>query len=179
MLEAPSAARPGRSPLADEIAALVRLGAPLVATQMGFMLLGVVDSALLGHVSANALAATSLATQWSWVCLGLGVGIVLGIDPLIAQAHGAGDRSATALALQRGLVMAILVGLPIAGLHFVTEPALLLLGQPPEIAADAQRYNVIRAGSIPFFYVFVALRSWLSGRTLVAPALWVVLVANA
>jgi MATE family multidrug resistance protein len=178
MLEAPSSARPGRSPLADEIVALVRLGAPLVATQMGFMLLSVVDSALLGHVSANALAASSLATQWSWVCLGLGVGIVLGIDPLIAQAHGAGDRAATAIALQRGLVMALLVGLPMAGLQLVTGPALLLLGQPPEIAAEAQRYNAIRAPSVPFFYFFVALRSWLSGRTLVAPALWVVLAVN-
>lgn len=164
--------------LGAELQALARLGGPLVATQMGFMLIGVVDSMLLGHVSANALAASSLATQWSWLCLGLGLGIVLGIDPLIAQAHGAGDRAASALALQRGLVMAVCAGLPVAGLHLLTEPGLLLLGQPPEIAADAQRYNAIRAPSLPFFYVFAALRSWLAGRTLVAPALWVVLAAN-
>ena len=173
-----SAPPPLRSPLAGEIAVLVRLGAPLVATQIGFTLIGVVDAALLGHVSADALAATSLATQWSWVCLALGIGVVLGIDPLIAQAHGAGDRAATALALQRGLVMAVIVGVPMVGLHLVTGQALLWLGQPPEIAAEAQRYNAIRAPSIPFLYVFVALRSWLAGRTLVAPALWVVLAAN-
>ena len=178
MSAAPLTVQAGRAALGAELLALARLGTPLVATQMGFMLIGVVDSALLGHVSANALAASSLATQWSWVCLGLGLGVVLGIDPLIAQAHGAGDRTGTALALQRGLVMAVIVGLPVAALHLVTEQGLLLLGQPPEIAADAQRYNEIRAASIPFFYVFVALRSWLAGRTLVAPALWVVLVAN-
>jgi MATE family multidrug resistance protein len=178
MSASPLALRPGRAALVAELAALVRLGAPLVATQMGFMLLGVVDSALLGHVSASALAASSLATQWSWICLGFGLGVVLGIDPLIAQAHGAGDRAATALALQRGVVMAVIVGVPVAGLHLLTEPGLLLLGQPPEIAAEAQRYNAIRAASIPFFYVFAALRSWLAGRPLVAPALWVVLAVN-
>jgi multidrug resistance protein, MATE family len=178
MSAAPLSAPPGRAPLGAELLALVRLGGPLVATQMGFTLIGVVDSALLGHVSANALAASSLATQWSWVCLSLGLGVVLGIDPLIAQAHGAGDRAATALALQRGLVMAVIAGVPVAALHLVTEQGLLLLGQPPEIAAEAQRYNAIRAASLPFFYVFVALRSWLSGRTLVAPALFVVLAVN-
>ncbi len=178
MSAAPLTPPSGRTALGAELLALARLGAPLVATQMGFMLIGVVDSALLGHVSANALAASSLATQWSWVCLGLGLGMVLGIDPLIAQAHGAGDRAATALALQRGLVMAVIAGVPVAALHLVTEQGLLLLGQPPEIAAEAQRYNAIRAASIPFFYVFVAQRSWLSGRTLVAPARWVVLAVN-
>ena len=169
---------PTRSPLSLELGQLLRLGGPLVATQMGFMLISVVDNVMLGHLSADALAASALATQWSWACLGLGLGVVLGIDPLIAQAHGAGDRAAAALALQRGLVMALIAGVPIAALHLLTGTALVWLGQPAEIAADAQRYNAIRAVNVPFFYAFIAMRSWLSGRTLVAPALWVALAAN-
>ena len=47
MSAAPLTPPSGRTALGAELLALARLGAPLVATQMGFMLIGVVESALL------------------------------------------------------------------------------------------------------------------------------------
>ncbi len=167
------------SPVRTELGALWRLAWPLVVTQVGVMLLGVVDTLLLGRLSVEALDAVALATMWGWATLGLGVGVIAGMDPLVSQAYGDGDAEGAALALQRGLVVAALVSLPVALGWACTEPALLALGQDPKIARLAQSYNVLRAPSVPFLLAFTALRSWLSGRNIVAPAMWLAAVVNA
>jgi MATE family multidrug resistance protein len=142
------------------------------------MMLGVVDTLLLGNLSVEALGASALANMWGWGSLALGMGVVLGIDPLISQAHGDGDSDGAALALQRGIVVALLISIPVGAAWLFTGPGLILLGQDPEIARLAQTYNVIRAPSVPFFLVFTALRSWLAGRSVVAPAMWVSIFVN-
>ena len=166
------------TPVRRELGELWQLAWPLVMTQVGFMMLGVVDTLLLGHLSVEMLGAAALGNMWGWGSLALGMGVVLGIDPLVSQAHGDGDTAGAALALQRGIVVAVLVSIPVAGFWLVTGPGLELLGQDPAIARMAQTYNAIRAPSVPFFLVFTALRSWLAGRALVAPAMWVSVLVN-
>jgi MATE family multidrug resistance protein len=166
------------SPTRRELGALWRLAWPLVVTQVAFMMLGVVDALLLGRLSVAALDAVALANMWGWATLSLGMGAVMGMDPLVSQAFGDGDDEAAALALQRGLVVAGLVSFPVALGWACTGPALLALGQDPEIARLAQSYNVLRAPSVPFLLAFTALRSWLAGRNLVAPAMWVAGAVN-
>jgi MATE family multidrug resistance protein len=166
------------SPVRREFGALWRLAWPLIATQVGFMMLGIVDILLLGRVSVRALDAVALANMWGWATLSLGMGVVNGIDPLISQAYGDSDREGAALALQRGLVVAMLVSLPVALGWALTGPALLALGQDPAIAALAQKYNLVRSPSVPFFMALAALRSWLAGRNLVAPVMWIAVLVN-
>ena len=166
------------SPVRRELGALWRLAWPMIATQVGFMMLGVVDTLLLGRLSVAALDAAALANMWGWATLSLGMGVVMGMDPLVSQAHGDGDTEGAALALQRGLVVALFVSLPVALGWAVTGPALVALGQDPEIAALAQSYNALRAPSVPFLLAFTALRSWLAGRNLVSPAMWIAGAVN-
>jgi MATE family multidrug resistance protein len=166
------------TPVRLELGALWRLAWPLVLTQLGFMMLGVDDTLLLGHLSADALGAAALANSWAWGVLALGMGIVLGIDPLIAQAWGERDADGVAVALQRGLVVAAIVSVPVTVLVCLTGPGLVWLGQKREIAEQAQLYNVIRAPSGAFFLAFTALRSWLVGRGIVRPVMWVSVAVN-
>jgi len=167
------------SPSRDELRSLWRLAWPIVATQVAFMLLGVVDVLLLGHVSVAALDASALGNQWGWATLSLGMGTVMGMDPIVAQAFGEGDDEGAAVALQRGLVVALLASIPVGVAWGLTAPALVALGQDPEIARAAATYNWLRIPSIPFMLGFTALRSWLAGRNLVSPAMWVALGMNA
>jgi len=166
------------TPVRRELRELWQLAWPLVMTQLGFMMLGVVDTLLLGHLSVEALGASALANMWGWGSLALGMGAVLGMDPLVSQAHGDRDGAGAALALQRGIVVAVAMSIPVTAFWALTGPGLVLLGQDPVIASMAQTYNAIRAPSVVFFLVFTALRSWLSGRSLVAPAMWVSVFVN-
>ena len=77
-----------------EVRALTRLAAPILLTNVAWMLVGVVDVVMLGRWSSEAVAAALLAGVWIHLTQVAGMGLVMGIDPLVTQAWGAGDREA-------------------------------------------------------------------------------------
>jgi MATE family multidrug resistance protein len=161
-----------------EFSTIARLAAPVVATQLGTMMLGVVDNVMLGNLSVEALNASSLGRLWVMGTWLFGMGLVFGIDPFVSQAHGAGDGKAAGLALQRGLLVGLLASVPIGLLWVFTEEALVLFGQDPLLAREAERYALVQLPGLPFLLCFHALRQYLQGRGIVRPAMWVAILAN-
>jgi MATE family multidrug resistance protein len=162
-----------------ELKQVLRLSAPVALTQLGLMMIGVVDTLMLSRVGVTELAGSALGNAWQWTFTSLGLGLVAGIDPLISQAHGRGDGPATALALQRGLVLALLASIPIMLCAAAAEGGLLWLGQEPTVADVAGRYTLYKLPTIPCFLVYSALRQYLQGRGLMAPATLVMWIGNA
>jgi len=171
-VEAAGAAR-GR-----EVRKLLSLSTPVMAAQFGSMTMGVVDTMMVGRVGVEALACAAMANAWIYAVLLFGQGFVHGIDPVITQNHGARNAAGVALALQRGIVLAVVVSIPLAGLLLLTGPFLLAAGQDPRLVGGADLYARVQVPSVAFFLVFVALRQYLQGRGLVRPAMWVILIAN-
>ena len=85
----------------------MRLALPVVVVQVGMMLLGVVDTMVVGHLSSEALAAVALGHVAIIAVSSFGIGMLLALDPLVAQAVGAGDTVAVRRSVQRGMVLAI------------------------------------------------------------------------
>ena len=165
-------------PIRAEMRRLAALALPVAATQVSTMMLGVVDTLMVGRASVSALAAAAIGNVWVFGTLQLVTGILFGLDPIVAQAHGAGDGSRAGLALQHGLALALYLSLPLAALWTVGDVFLRLTGQDPLLARDAQRFIAVQIPSIPFFLGFSALRQYLQGREIVRPAMWVILLAN-
>jgi MATE family multidrug resistance protein len=157
---------------------VARLSAPVALTQLGLMMIGVVDTLMLSRLGVTELAGAALGNAWQWTFTSFGLGLVTGIDPLISQAHGRGDGPATALALQRGLVIAVLVSVPIMLCVAAGEHGLLWLGQEPAVAEVAGRYNLYKLPTVPCFLVYSALRQYLQGRGFMAPATLVMWLGN-
>ena len=110
-----------------EVKRLAALGGPVALTQLGTMMLGVVDMAMLGRLGVAELDAASLGNVWIFGTVIFGLGLIFGLDPILTYAYGAGDRRRVGLALQRGVVIAVASSLPLALLWLLTEPALLLI----------------------------------------------------
>lgn len=158
---------------------MARLSVPVALSQLGMMTMGAVETLIVGRLGATELAACALGNVWEWTWLCLGLGLVMGIDPLISQAHGRGDGPGTALALQRGIVLGVLASVPIClGLIFTRE-GLMFLGQDPNVAEMAGMYNLYKLPTAPCFLVYSALRQYLQGRTLMLPVTVVMWSGNA
>ncbi len=167
-----------RAERGDELPTLARLGLPVMLGQLGIMSLHTVDTLMLGQYGVTELAAASLGTQWIFVTLTIGMGIIMGIDPLIAQAHGGKKKDEIALTLHRGLLIALVVS-ALLGLSWTfTEEVFLALGQEPELCRLAERYTSLQIVSLPPFMLWVALRSYLQGQEIMRPAMWVMLPVN-
>lgn len=161
-----------------EIRALIALAIPIVATNVGMQAMSTVDTLMVTRVGKETLTAAGLANVWIMGTSLLAIGIFHGLDPIITQAHGAGDGERAGLALQRGLVLSALGALGLAALWLLTGRALLLAGQDPAIAREAHRYTLVQIPSIPFFTTFIVLRQYLQGRGILAPILVVTIGAN-
>lgn len=161
-----------------ELVRLLSIGAPVALTQLGMMLLGTVDTIMVGRLGTLELDGAALGNLWIYGTTVFGIGVVLGMDPLVAQAHGAGDHERTASVTQHGLVVAVLVSFVMAGLWTITGPVLRAFGQTPELSALAHDYVWLQIPSLLPFFVFTALRQALAIRGVVLPALVITLAAN-
>lgn len=166
------------SSIRAELALLLRLSLPLMASQVGLMILGTVEAMLMGRAGNTALAAVSLGNAWTHGTILVAMGVVMGADPILSQAHGAGDRQTLALTFQRGLVLSVLLGLPVSLLWLWTRPVLGWFGQEPALSALAGTFVAIQAPTTFGFLAFTVSRQYLAARSIVAPSLWVVLVVN-
>jgi MATE family multidrug resistance protein len=164
--------------LRDEISAAVRLAVPVAAVQLGLMLMGVVDTMMLGHLSAVALAAGALAHLVTFCVLVLCQGILTALDPLVSQAHGARDPQAVGHYLQRGMVMAAVLTVPFCLVVWDMSGLFRLAGQPEAVIPAAAAYaRAIGWGSLPFF-LFLVLRQTLQAMSVVRPAMMAIVAGN-
>jgi MATE family multidrug resistance protein len=165
-------------PTASELRALLALALPVITVQVGLMAMGVADTIMVGHVSAAALAAVALGNLYFFGAAIFGMGTLMALDPVVAQAVGAGDQAGVARGIQRGLVLAGLLVIP-AALLLAPAPAVLAwLRQPDEVIPQAAAYARISIPGTLGFYAFVVLRQSLQAMGRVRPILITVVVAN-
>lgn len=168
-------------PTRSDILATLRLAAPVAAVELGLMFMGTVDTMFVGRLSANAanaVAAVAIGHTCFWVTIVVGFGILFALDPLITQAVGARDDPAITRAVQRGMLLAALLG-GVTGLMLLPgEVVLRFLRQPPEIIPSAAAFVRASIGGILPLYAFIVIRLLLQAHDRTAPLLVAMVVAN-
>jgi MATE family multidrug resistance protein len=169
---------PFKLPHRDDLEAMLRLAVPVVVVQVGMMLLGVVDTMVVGRLSSEALAAVALGHVMIVAVSSFGIGMLLALDPLVAQAVGAGDTVTVRRSVQRGLLIALGLMVPSILLLLPSEAILTFFRQPPEIVPVAADYiRICIPGLLPF-YGFVVLRQSLQAMERMRPIVMTIVVVN-
>ena len=120
---------------------------PVVIIQVGMMAMGVVDTIMVGHLSARALAAVALGNLYFFGLAVFGMGTLMVLDPVVAQAVGARDEPAIARGIQRGILLA---GAPRApGRPAPPRRRALHAARPPAGGGRPARRGLCRCGSLP------------------------------
>src|SRR4051794_17806969 len=100
-----------RSPVIAELRATVALAAPLAATNVTHLLMGLTDTIMVGRLGGFALAAAGLGAGLYFTFAVVLQSVVGAVSPLAAHAFGDGaDRRAMRI-LGGGLVLALLIAL--------------------------------------------------------------------
>src|SRR5688500_9134950 len=177
-MPSPRRARTRLSPRPDEVRELLRLALPVVVVQVGLMLMGVVDTIMIGHYSTPALAAVALGNLYFFTAAVFGMGVLMSLDPVVAQAVGAGDEPAVGRAVQRGLLLALLLTVVISLALAPAEWVLRRLGQPDDVVPLAALYARITIPGVYPFLAFVVLRQTLQSMKLMRPIVVTIVGAN-
>jgi MATE family multidrug resistance protein len=159
--------RPGRRRrgvlLAHESRRLLALAGPIILSQLGAVGMNTMDTIMVGPLGAEALATAGLAGSLHVVALMISTGCLLGMGPLVSQAHGAGNDAGARAALVQGVWLSLLLSVPIIVLNLVGEPLALALGQTPRIAALAGEFMRALSFGVAPILLFTAFRQYLEG----------------
>jgi MATE family multidrug resistance protein len=142
-----------------------RLAWPLILSNLSIPLLGVVDTAVVGHLpSPHYLGAVSIgAVALSVVYFVFGF-LRMGTTGLTAQAFGRGDQAECFGWLARGILLAILIAALLLLLSGPLIAAAMALFEPgARVAGELEIYLAIRLLGAPAALVVQVLLGWLLG----------------
>jgi MATE family multidrug resistance protein len=167
-------------PRRGELRAMLRLAVPVVVVQVGMMLMGVVDTVMVGHLQGSSLglAAVALGHLYFFGIAVFGMGTLMVLDPVVAQAVGARDEDAVARGIQRGVLLAVILAIPSIGVLLVAQPALVFARQPAEVVPLAAAYILRLAPGVLPFFLFIVFRQSLQALRRTAPIVISIVIAN-
>lgn len=155
----------------------IKIGAPVVGGQLGFVLMGSTDTVMCGRVSNDAQAAVGIGGAIYILFAIVGMGILFGITSLVSIADGEGNKERTWKYVKTSLWMLIPITLIICGCLFGVTLFFDFLNQPPEIAKMTKSYLVTLIWGTPFFLIFTLYSAYLNGLGKTIPPMIITVIA--
>lgn len=157
---------------------MVGLAVPVVLAELGWIAMGVVDTIMVGRVSAEAIGAVGIGSILFFAVGIFGTGLLLGLDTLVPQAYGAGDLEDCHHTLFQAVYLCLAIAPILMVLMSVSVPLLRDWGLHPAVLELAIPYIRAVIWSTAPLLLFTAFRLYLQGMNLVRPITVVLVSAN-
>jgi len=157
---------------AEHAKAILKLGLPLIASNVAQYAIHLTDTVMLGWYSVTALAAATVASTLFFVTFIVGAGFAFAVTPLVAAAAERDDEVEVRRVTRMGVWLSVIYGLIVMIPFFWAEDILLMIGQEPAVAALGHDYLLIALwGMIPALIV-MTLKAYLAALEHAAIILW-------
>lgn len=154
------------------------LAFPVVLSQLGHIMVGVVDTAMVGMIGTIPQAAVALSNSLYTLVLVFGLGVSYGITPLVAAADSSNDISQNTELLKHGIIINTILGILLFLLLFFISPVLNLFNQQQEVVDLAIPFlNVMMLGMIPLC-IFSGFKQFTEGLSFTRIAMIITIGSN-
>ena len=116
---------------------LLALAAPVVTAEIGWMAMWLVDTMIVGRLSAEAIGAVSVGGGIFFAVAIFGMGILLGLDFLVGHAHGSGRMADAHAGLVAGVHASLVATVILTAVSAVIVALLPSTSIQPAIVGDA------------------------------------------
>lgn len=156
------------------------LAVPVMISQLGHTLVQTADSIIIGHFAGTVpLAAVSLVHGLFMIIMVIGLGIAMGLTPLIAQENGAKNFANCGKLLTNSLFINVLSGIILFCLiYFGSLSAIEHLDQDPEVVTEAKPYLFLLGISIVPMMIFSAFKQFAEGLGFTRQAMQITIWGN-
>lgn len=156
----------------------INLAYPVMIGQLGFMMMGVVDSLMVGEIGAAPLAAASLGNSLTMVIFIVSLGVAIAVTPLVAISNGAGDQDGCEKYFKQSILVNITFGLITLTVIVIISYFIQYLEQPQEVVNQASSYTRILGLSIIPVLMFHSYKQFIEGLSFTKPAMYFSILAN-
>jgi MATE family multidrug resistance protein len=140
--------------------------------------MGIVDTMMVGPLGPAAIGAAGLGSGIFTSIAIFGMGLMLGLDALVSQAYGAGNREECERWLYHGVLLSLVAGPLVMVGTWLAYLTLDRWGLHPDILPLVKPYlAVIAVGAWPLL-VYAAFRRYLQGMHIVRPIMYALISAN-
>ena len=154
------------------------LAYPVVISQLGHIMVGVVDTAMVGQIGTIPQAAVALANSLYVLVLVFGLGISYGVTPLVAAADSSTNVEENASLLKHSIIINTATGILLFLLLVGISPVLKLCNQQQEVVDLAIPFlNVMMLGMIPLC-IFSGFKQFTEGLSFTKVAMFITLGSN-
>jgi MATE family multidrug resistance protein len=154
-----------------ELRALVALSWPIALAQVGLIAMALVETAVVGRVSTIDLAGAALGRSISFAAITIGMGLAEALEPLAAQAIGAGEPDRAWSGLRTTTQAVLFLWAPLMAVSFAATLALEPLGVSASVVSRCRDYQLGQAPGMALTLVFLASKTFLQAHGKTQPAL--------
>lgn len=161
-----------------EIFITLKLAYPVIIGQLGIIMMGVVDSIMLGRLGPVPLAASSLGNSLIFIILIIGIGSSIVVSPLIAILVGAKRYSECGVYFRQSLLINVVLSLIMLAIILIGVNFISYLNQPQEIISQTIIYMTIVGFSAIPLMIYQTYKQFIEGLSVMKPAMVISITAN-
>jgi len=161
-----------------ELAATLSLAWPVILAEVGWVVMGIVDTMIVGPLGPAAIGAVGTGSTMFFAVMVFGMGLFYALDTFVAQSYGAGRVDECHHWLIAGVQLAAVLSIGLMAVGGVLVALLPLAGIHQDVLAVLQPYLARLLWSAPPLLLFTVLRRYLQAMNIVRPITAGVVLAN-
>jgi multidrug resistance protein, MATE family len=154
------------------------LAVPVALGELGWVAMGTVDTIMVGRLGAASIGAIGVGSSAFYTLAIFGFGLLFGLDTLVSQSFGAGDREDCHHSLMQGVYIALFLTPVLMLIYAFMPPFFYLLKINPEVTRLAGPFvRTLSLSTLPLL-LYAAFRRYLQGIGHVRPVMFTLISAN-
>jgi MATE family multidrug resistance protein len=154
------------------------LAFPVIFSQIGQVTVNLADNMMVGHVGTTELAAASFAINVFHVGMLFGLGITLGLTPLVGQSFSSKNRQNTGSWFKNGVLVYFVSSIVLSALMSSVVLFMHRMGQSAEVVKMAIPYYLIQVSSLIPLMLFFSFKQFFEGIGNTKIAMVITIISN-
>lgn len=162
----------------SDLRSMLKLAVPVVTAELGWVSMSIVDTMMVGRLSAEAIGAVSVGSSLFLAVAIFGVGLLLGLDTLVSQAFGAGKNEECGRWLIHGVYLSLMLTPFLSLIAFIPIGFLDDWGTEPRVLDLTIPYLQTLIWSILPLLLYATFRRYLQAQSRVQSVMFALISAN-
>lgn len=154
------------------------LSLPVIITQAGQIMVGLVDVVMIGHLGSTQLAASSFSNTIFQLVVIFGMGFSFVLTPLVGHKFANRDYLSVGSLLKNGLIANICIGFIMLIIMGIIVSLMPFMNQPVSIVVPSQGFMLLLMLSIIPMQVFYSFKQFFEGVGNTRLSMIIMLLAN-
>ena len=157
---------------------IIRLGTPIVLGQLGNVILGFIDTIMVGQYSGNALSAAGFVNNIFNLGIFAMLGFSYGATPIIGAFYGRSENDNVGHSFRDSIWANTLFGIIVTAAYSLLYINIGNLNQPEQLIPLMRPYFLTLLASLPFVVLFNSFKQFTDSVAATKTAMWVILIGN-